>query len=118
MVTVITGTAGWESMQLGRPTLCLGPAHYQNIGEGFVLESDFSKLPEAVERTLATPPASEKALELYIAAMLKASFSLPGRILNDMSISNDYLGTQELSINAIADQLSQTYHQLKTARLT
>lgn len=105
LVAVITGTAGWEAMQMGKPVLCMGPAHYQNVGEGFVLETNFTKLAEAVERALATPPATDRVLELYIAAMLKGSFPLPAPILNDVGVTDEFLEAQTVTINAIADGL-------------
>jgi len=105
MVAVVTGTAGWEAMQMGKRVLCMGPAHYQNVDEGFVYETNFSQLAEAVERALSIPPASDRALELYLACMIKGSFPLPAPILNDVSISDQYLEEQVETIDAIVDGL-------------
>lgn len=78
---VITGTAGWEAVVQQRPALCLGPAPYHMLGEGFVRCSDLSRLPEAIQEAFAAPPVSDARLATYIASFLEASFEFPTELL-------------------------------------
>ena len=77
LTCVITGSAAWEAMVLQKPTLCLGPALYQMIGEGITYCEELSKLADAVEASMTQQPASNETLELYIASVLKESFEFP-----------------------------------------
>lgn len=76
IVAVITGTAAWEAMRLGRPALVIGDSPYLAVGEGVVHEPCLANLPDAISNALATPPASEESLELYTAACLHESFEM------------------------------------------
>jgi hypothetical protein len=106
LVVTVTGTAAWEAMLMGEPALMLGPTHFQNVGEGFVYEKNISALAEAVERALETPPATDRALEIYLATMLKSSFSMPGSILVDVALPDSFLEAQTNAIEAIAQGLA------------
>ena len=81
LTAVITGTAAWEAMLLGRPALIIGDSPFLSIGEGFVYERDLTRFPRAIESALATPPASDEILTLYIAALQSQAFELPISLL-------------------------------------
>ena len=81
LTCVITGTAGWESIILQRPTLCLGPALYQTIGQGFVYCSEITRLSESIRQAISIEPADNERLVLYVASVLKVSFELSEGIL-------------------------------------
>lgn len=77
----ITGTAGWEAMQLGTPVLILGE-HYPFLvlGEGFVHCPELTRLDQAIETAEEVEPASEEVLIRYIASLLKHSFKRPAAL--------------------------------------
>lgn len=77
LTCVITGTAAWEAILLRRPALIIGSLPFMAVKEGFVFCPDLSRLPQAVKKTLALPPASDETLELYVAALYHESFELP-----------------------------------------
>lgn len=77
VTAVITGTAAWEAMCLGKPALVIGTSPFLAIGEGAVQESCPERLPEAITRALSMPPASDEVLETYVAALFAESFELP-----------------------------------------
>ena len=74
---VITGTAGWEAIQLGKPAIVIGQPHYVALKEGLVHCPDLSRLPEAVQGALNLRPVNEERLLLFIAAILDQSFDFP-----------------------------------------
>ena len=81
LTAVITGTAAWEALLLGRPALIIGDSPFLPIGEGFVYERDLTRFPRAIESALATPPASDEILALYIAALQSEAFEFPMSLL-------------------------------------
>ena len=81
LTAVITGTAAWEAILLGRPALIMGDSPFLSVGEGFVYEPNLTRLPQAIETALASPPASDGTLALYIAALQSAAFELPMSLL-------------------------------------
>ena len=81
LTAVITGTAAWEAILLGRPALIVGNSPFLPIGEGFVFESDLTRLPWAIQCALATPPASDDTLALYVGALLSETFQMPTSLL-------------------------------------
>ena len=81
LTVTITGTAAWEAILLGRPALIIGDSPFLPIGEGFVYERDLTRFPRAIESALATPPASDEILTLYIAALQSEAFELPMSLL-------------------------------------
>ena len=81
LTAVITGTAAWEAILIGKPTLIIGDSPFLSIGEGFVYEPDLSRLACAISHALSLPAASDDALTLYIAAVLDESFEMPSTLL-------------------------------------
>ena len=81
LTAVITGTAAWEALLLGKPVLIIGDSPFLCIGEGLVHETDLTRLPQAIRAALPLPPASGKTLALYIAAVESESFDMPWSLL-------------------------------------
>ncbi|MFO8163733.1 MAG: hypothetical protein R6T98_04280 [Desulfatiglandales bacterium] len=81
LVAVITGTAAWEAMRLRKPALVIGDSPYLAIGEGVVHEPCLARLAESIPSAIANPPASDQALERYIAACLSESFEMSPSLL-------------------------------------
>lgn len=81
LTAVITGTAAWEAVRLGKPALVLGNSPYLQLGEGIVHEPCLAKLPEAIIRALALPPASDSMLIEFLAALFAASFEMDTSVL-------------------------------------
>ncbi len=81
LTCVISSTAAWEAMLLGRPALVLGDFPFAGLGEGLVSCSDFVELPSAVAKALAQSPAPERSLELFLAAVFRLGFRFPPDLL-------------------------------------
>ena len=81
LTVVITGTAAWEALLLGKPVLIVGDSPFLIIGEGLVHEPDLTRLPLAISAALRLPPASDRTLALYIAAAESESFEMPRSLL-------------------------------------
>ncbi len=81
VTAVITGTAAWEAIQLGKRALIVGDSPFLPIAEGIVHEQDLSRIHLAIRSLLSSPPASDRTLSLYIAAMLAESFDMPSTLL-------------------------------------
>jgi hypothetical protein len=76
LVTVITGTAAWEAMRIGKPAIVIGDSPFLAVGEGVAHEPFLVNLPEAIHKAMLMQPASDRSLELYIAACLRESFDM------------------------------------------
>ena len=81
LTAVITGTAAWEALLLGKQVLIVGDSPFLPIGEGFVYEPDLTRLPQAISAALTLPPASNNTLALYVAAAESESFDMPRSLL-------------------------------------
>ena len=81
LTAVITGTAAWEAVLLGKPALIIGDSPFLSIGAGLVHERNLSRLPQAIEAALSSPLPSDETLILYIAATLEESFEMPSSLL-------------------------------------
>ena len=75
LTATITGTAGLESVLLGRPTLFFGDHPIQIIGAGFY-RARAEKCAEAVASACATPPASDAQLAAFLGALLTESIQV------------------------------------------
>jgi len=74
LTTAISSTAAWEAMVIGRPTLVIAFPPFTMVNDGFVAESDLTRLGGAIRQALAAAPASERRLLAYVAAVLGSSF--------------------------------------------
>lgn len=81
LTAVITGTAAWEAIRLGRPALIIGDSPFLAIGQGAFHEPCLANLPQSIPKALSLSPASDNSLELYIAACLAEGFSMPTSLL-------------------------------------
>ena len=81
LTAVITGTAAWEALLLGKPTLVIGDSPFLAIRDGLVHEPDLSRLPDAICAALALPPASDDVLNLYLSAVFEESLEMPQSLL-------------------------------------
>lgn len=74
LVVTMTGSAAWEAIRLKKPALILGKLHFINIGEGFVATESLDKLDQSIKKALTEKPASQKAVETYMATIIKEGF--------------------------------------------
>lgn len=81
LTAVITGTAAWEAIRLGKPTLIIGNSPFLAIGEGMIHEPCLANLPSSISKALTIPSASDEALELYLTACLAESFEMSSSLL-------------------------------------
>lgn len=78
-VCVLSGTAGWEAIMLGVPVIVVGYAQYLGIEAGYIKCENMFKLREYIQQALAMEVVSDRRIELFIAATLKAQTSLTPR---------------------------------------
>ncbi|MGO9571516.1 MAG: hypothetical protein ACLP5H_28670 [Desulfomonilaceae bacterium] len=104
LTCVITGTTGWEAIQLGKPVIVFGKPHYLALNEGFVHCPDLSRLPQAVQRALDLKPVNEERLLLYIAAILDQSFDFPLK-LREGVVTEETVRRHPEIVTAICDRL-------------
>jgi hypothetical protein len=105
---VITGTAGWEAIQFGKPLIVIGRPHYSVLNEGFIHCPDLSRLPEAVHEVRNLSPVNEERLLLYIAALLDQSFDFPVR-LREGVVTEETVRQHPEIVSAICDRLLATH---------
>lgn len=80
-VATITGTVGLEALLLRKKVILMAPTPYMMIGEGFVYCQDLNNLPSDIAKARSMQPASDAALEKYIAAVMKGGFYMPDELL-------------------------------------
>jgi hypothetical protein len=104
LTAVITGTAAWEAMLLGRPALVIGQFPFACMGEGFVHEPCLANFPAAIDRALACPPADESRLELFVASVFKVGRRVPTSLVAADKSGADS-ESHEAAIVWLADEL-------------
>ena len=77
LTATITGSAGMESVLLGRPTLFFGDQPIQIIGSGFHRAGKDEPMAQSIARALATPPASPSCLHAFLGAMITDGLDVP-----------------------------------------
>ena len=73
LVTTITGTAGWEALQLGKPVITFGNVFY-NMVPLVRHVTDTAQLPQAVHDQLTSYQYDEAQVAKLLAALLELSF--------------------------------------------
>lgn len=101
---VITGTAGWEAIQLRKPAIVIGQPHYVALKKGFVHCPNLTQLPEAVQQALNLEPVNEERLLMYVAALLDQTFDFPPR-LRDGVVTEETVRQHPEIVSAICDRL-------------
>lgn len=89
LITVITGTAGWEGLLLKKPTITFGDVFYNKLS--FVKKCEnIEKLPFLIKEQLEEFKYNEQELEQFISSILMESKEIRlqeiwelGEILND-----------------------------------
>lgn len=77
LVVTITGTAGWESILLKKPTMIFGQTQYNSIGQGFFHSSNLGNITQDLLDAMQTPPVCEERLRSFVAATLQNGFKMP-----------------------------------------
>lgn len=101
LVVTMTGSAAWEAIRLKKPVLILGKLHFINIAEGFVATESLDNLDKSIKRALNVEPASEKAVETYMATIMKEGFimSTAGIWFDDVHDKNALKNAVEIIVN-------------------
>lgn len=81
VVAVITGTAAWEAVRMGKPVVVIGDSPYLSIGRGMVHEPCLANLGEALTRAMSLPPAPDENIIRYLAACLTEAFDLKSSLM-------------------------------------
>ena len=81
IVAVITGTAAWEAMRLGTPTVVIGGSPFLSIKSGVIHEPCLANLSGALLKARESNTASDDELAKYIAACLAESFEMKSDLL-------------------------------------
>ena len=78
LTCVITSTAAWEAMMLGKPALIFGNTHFENVGAGFVKHENLSSdVGVSIKKAIKQTPVSDKKLIHYIASIMKKGVEFP-----------------------------------------
>lgn len=76
-VVVITGTAAWEAVLLGKPAVYLGASEFEFLNEGFVSIRELSQIGPAVARAMSLPPMRDEKIVAMVAACRQVAVPLP-----------------------------------------
>tara|TARA_E500000178_G_C17034389_1_gene762484 strand:- start:1515 stop:3053 length:1539 start_codon:yes stop_codon:yes gene_type:complete len=104
LVSVLTGTAGWEAIIRGIPTLLIGQAQYSSIRFGLHRTNNLIDLDQAIEKALQIPPAEKHQILLYIAAVIAAQTKMKRRDFAYHHYGDNY---QKIRSEGGADQIAQ-----------
>ncbi len=81
MTVAITGTAAWESLLLGKPTVTLGDVPFNVVSKGLWNCPDLTQLPRVIETARRDGEFDDDVVVRYLAAIFKSSFDLPYELL-------------------------------------
>ena len=79
IVCVISGTAAWEAIMLGVPSIVVGHAQYLGLGAGYIKCKNLFKLVDDIKQALVMDPVPDERIVAFIAATLKVQSSLTPR---------------------------------------
>ncbi|SES34648.1 hypothetical protein SAMN04487958_1172 [Vreelandella subterranea] len=102
ITAVLTGTAAWEAIRLGKSTVVIGDSPFLAIGSGAIYEPNLANFPEALNRALELTPASDEELIRYISALLVESFEMDSSIMWGDYLKHDDAQRQK-AVSDIAD---------------
>ena len=117
LVVVITGTAGWEAIMLGKAVLMFGDAYYTALGASERC-ADLGDLGHQIRRLLDTQPnrSNRQRVLLFLSALLECSFPLPTEVLWLNELRLGHLGTEEKQVaHIMADELVRAYESHRVA---
>ena len=108
VVCVLTGTAGWEAIQLGVPVIIVGEAQYLGIGEGFIRCENLFKLDEYIKEAMEMSPVPVEKVAAFIAATRQLQTDITPRSVFywHYGLDPDEVIPQS-GVEALADQLIQ-----------
>lgn len=101
LVVSITGTISLEAIQLGKPSLVFGAVPWQVVPDGCIKVASTSDTSEFIIRSLASKPTPESSIEIYIACILKKTFSMPGSLIWERYLNHDKHIREEAISNII-----------------
>jgi hypothetical protein len=81
VTAVITGTAAWEALLLGRRALVLGDSPFITIEEGLIHGPSLDKLSDALSLACEKKPASDRTLLTYLSVLFDQSFRMRPSLL-------------------------------------
>jgi len=75
LVTTITGTVGWEACLFGVPVISFGRQNFNTLPNVSHC-TDYARLPDVIRDRLQAPPADERDVMAYLAALKRCSFEM------------------------------------------
>ena len=102
LVTVITGSAGWEALLLKKPVITFGHVFFNKLDMVKKAES-IASLPELIRNALENYKHDEKQLINFVTAIFEGSFSMTPFDINKLGIS-ETLSCPDF--NVVADALA------------
>ena len=109
LVTVITGTSGWEAILMGRPVITFGDAFYTALGMSEKC-SDFSELGAQIRRLIYEDDCvwDQDRIMLFLSALFEESFPLSTQTVWQRDLQPGQLDDEAKAIaHNIAEHLAQ-----------
>jgi hypothetical protein len=110
LITVITGTAGWEAILMGQPVMTFGRSFYTALGASEQC-SDFNQLGDQIRRLIFedTEQVDQERIMLFLTALFESSFSLSTHIMWKKNLRPGKLDDEALTTaHKLADHLAAT----------
>jgi hypothetical protein len=108
VICVITGTAAWEGLLLGRPVIIIGNSPYLAIDSAVVHCPDLSRLHAAVAESLGRPGASEQEIVDYVSALFALSIEVPHTLLWG-KVTKEVLKSNMQTVENLANALTADF---------